>query len=667
MESVLPEKDEKVMGIPTPGEVLDGHSQAILSNPLGAVSRNIEKCEYTKKNDKQLVSVIIPTYNRAWCLEKTVLSVFRQNYRPIECILVDDGSTDGTIGVAESLSAYAPEGVTLRYVLKENAGPNSARNRGLTECSGDLICYLDSDDTLPADSIGRRVDLLKANPECDFCYGRTAILDEDGRQIRAMNEPWPSEGEGRIARYLFTSSAPLIRRSLCDTVGYWREDDRHGQEYEYFARLKFYCTHATFTYETVSFYTKHNRDHIFDSSLEFNHAVYRMLCSVQSLVIFSPKDSIEERRALAAEFTKLGDGLSRQRDYSTASMAWINALCLAPSPKRLARCLWGASSLLMAGLRGLFTTHFTSGQKADSGRESHTVVTHKHIQPRSGPEFLESTGPADQRSPDGPANEPILAWWTGGYNNWGDIVTPFLIGALTNREVKRGHGSGCIYSIGSIISNVRRGGQIWGCGLLSRRHIPVPFPDDVIVHAVRGPLTRKALLAVGISVPEVYGDPVLLMPYLCRSSNRPKTEVGIICHYNDVPYLGDISGMQSYRIIDIQAGFLRVLEEVLDCEAIVSSSLHGLILAEAYGKPAAWLQVDKGKHLAGRNFKFKDYFLSTQRRPLYNRVRGGRTLDLNRIEWLKPPIIDLQPLLSSFPGANDLILSELRPAALEEL
>ena len=651
----MSEKNEKVMEVSPQEEVLDGNHH------------NVEKCEYAQEKNKQLVSVIIPTYNRAWCLEKSIRSVFNQHYRPIECILVDDGSTDGTKDVVESLSANIPEDISLRYVWQENAGPNSARNRGLTECSGYFVCYLDSDDMLPADSIGRRAALLMENPDSDFCYGRTAVLDEEGRQLRTLNDPWPSDSEARIARYLFTTSAPLIRRPFCFTAGFWREDDCHGQEYEYFARLKFYCTHAAFTYEIVSFYIKHNRDHIFDSSLAFNHATYRVLCSVQSLILFSPKDSTEERRALAAEFTKLGDSITQQRDHNTAIMAWMNALCLAPSPKRLARCLWGIVCLLLAGARDLVTARFKSGQAVNSGCESLIIGSPPSNQPQSINEHIESKGPLEKRESPVLDNEPILAWWTGGYNNWGDIVTPFLIRALTNREVKRGHGYGCIYSVGSIISNIRSGGQLWGCGLLSRRHIPAPFPADVLVHAVRGPLTRKALLAVGIPVPEVYGDPVLLMPYLCRSDNHPRTEIGIICHYNDVPYLGDISGKQSYRIIDIQAGLRKVLEDVLDCKAIVSSSLHGLILAEAYGKPAAWLQMDKGKHLAGRNFKFKDYFLSTQRRPLCNRVRGGRTLDLNRIQWLSSPIIDLQPFLTAFPGVPDLTLAELRPVSLEKL
>ena len=610
------------------------------------------------KNNRPLVSVIIPTYNRDWCVGKSIRSVFEQTYRPIECILVDDGSTDKTKDIAENLISIAPDGVTVRYIWQENAGPNSARNSGLIESTGELICYLDSDDMLPGKSIELRVGLLMKNTDADFCYGRTAVLDAGGRHLRTMNDPWPGKGEARIAKYLFATSAPLIRRSICFAAGPWKEDDLHGQEYEYFARLKFHCNNAVFTYKTVNLYIKHNRDHIFDSSLEFNHAIYRVLCSVQGLILFSSKDSIEERQALAIEFTRLGDKLSKQKDFNLALISWMNAIWLAPSLKRLIRVLYGCLYLLLTGARNIAITHLNRALFIKKRGRTHqpkmTIEQAKSIlQPQ---EIVTESGAAT-----------ALAWWTGGYNNWGDIVTPHLIGALTGHEVKRGHGPGCIYSIGSIISNVRSGGHIWGCGLLSKRHIPTPFPDDITIHAVRGPLTRKALLAAGVSVPEVYGDPVLLMPYLYREKKHPKTEIGIICHYNDVPYLGDIRGTQSYRIIDIQSGFRSVLDEVFDCEAIISSSLHGLILAEAYGKPAAWLQIDKGKHLAGRDFKFKDYILSTKRRPVCNCIRRSTIIELSRVKWLRPPVLDLQPLLSAFPAVSGLTLSELQPKNLDEL
>jgi hypothetical protein len=157
------------------------------------------------------------------------------------------------------------------------------------------------------------------------------------------------------------------------------------------------------------------------------------------------------------------------------------------------------------------------------------------------------------------------------------------------------------------------------------------------------------------------------MPYLFQTEIRPTTDIGIICHYNDVSRLAGVDGTQSYRIIDIQAGFRAVIEEVLACEAVVSTSLHGLVLAEAYGRTGAWLQIDRGKRLAGGEFKFKDYLLATRREVVANRVQSGRPLQLRCIKWLPAPDIDLQPLLGAFPAIKGLTLDRLVSIPLEEL
>jgi len=605
-------------------------------------------------SQRPLVSVIIPTYNRAAMLGAAVRSVFEQTYRPLECVVVDDGSTDDTAEVVRKLAHGSPEGVAFKGIRQEHGGVNRARNRGLSDSSGAFICYLDSDDALPTDSVACRAELLEY-PAYGFAYGRTAVRDAAGALLRVMNEPWPEEGEARIARYLFVGSAPLIRRTLSDAVGPWREDDRYGQEYEYFARVKLSAKDAGFTYDVVSDYTRHDGSRLFDNSISFNHAAARMLAAVENLVLSGPKDSLAERRALALEFTKLGRRFHRLCAFAPARAALAEALSLAPTPRRTARYLWSGLCVLLKTPRCLFV-------KGALPRSIPPVAVSDDQPPSPVP------APRRQEESPGPVDsETTLAWWTGGYNNWGDLVTPFILGALTGGEVRRGHGPSSIYAVGSIIGKVRAGGRLWGAGLLSRKHLPVPFPDDVTVHAVRGPLTRNALLRAGVTVPEVYGDPVLLMPYLLRSDTRPGTGIGIICHYHDAAYLGDVRGTRSHRIIDIQAGLRAVLEAVLDCEAIVSSSLHGLVLAEAYGKQAAWLQVDRGRHLVGRDFKFKDYLSATGRRPLYNRVQQGRDLQLDRLRWLSPPCIDLQPLLDAFPEASGLTLDSLRARDLEEL
>src|SRR5207244_4187795 len=103
-----------------------------------------------------LVTTIIPVYNRPDMLREAARSVLEQTYRPIEVIIADDGSTDGdTVRVARELEATYP-GV-LRYYDQPNAGPGAARNLGLKHARGEFIQYLDSDDLLLPNKFARQV------------------------------------------------------------------------------------------------------------------------------------------------------------------------------------------------------------------------------------------------------------------------------------------------------------------------------------------------------------------------------------------------------------------------------------------------------------------------------------------------------------------------------
>jgi pyruvyltransferase len=181
------------------------------------------------------------------------------------------------------------------------------------------------------------------------------------------------------------------------------------------------------------------------------------------------------------------------------------------------------------------------------------------------------------------------------------------------------------------------------------------------VAAVRGPLTRARLQAVEVSCPEVYGDPALLFPQFYNPQIEPTFELGIIPHYIDanLPFLTNLSEREEVSIIDItQAGraekIYSFINDVLSCRRIVSSSLHGLIIAEAYGIPAVWAEFsDK---VFGSGFKFLDYQISVGRNP--DRIQKiGIFTDpqeaIHEVEKLRAAIgpinFDYETLLKAFP------------------
>lgn len=112
---------------------------------------------------RPLVSVIIPTYNRAETVGRTIQSVIAQTYRPMEVIVVDDGSTDQTL---EALNRFGSE---IKVILQTNRGPSAARNNGVAHSKGEIIAFLDSDDTWRNDKLENQIRIMEAGGESVPC------------------------------------------------------------------------------------------------------------------------------------------------------------------------------------------------------------------------------------------------------------------------------------------------------------------------------------------------------------------------------------------------------------------------------------------------------------------------------------------------------------------
>lgn len=170
-----------------------------------------------------LISVIVPVFNRAKMLRAAVHSVLSQTYPSVEIVIVDDGSTDDTLQVSQSIAENYPE--SIRVVLsRNNSGPGPARNLGLTHARGEFIQYLDSDDALESRKFELQVLALREHPEAGVAYGLTRRIDEASGTIR----DWARTGDE--IRDIFPSfllqrgwdtNSPLWRRSVCEAIGPW--------------------------------------------------------------------------------------------------------------------------------------------------------------------------------------------------------------------------------------------------------------------------------------------------------------------------------------------------------------------------------------------------------------------------------------------------------------
>ena len=213
-----------------------------------------------------------------------------------------------------------------------------------------------------------------------------------------------------------------------------------------------------------------------------------------------------------------------------------------------------------------------------------------------------------------PSRKRTRLWWwrRPDPGNWGDIVNPYVVEKLTGIPPKFVEGGRRLLAIGSVLRYADADATVWGTGASSR---DVKVNIQAEFRAVRGPITRSLVLAAGGRCPEVYGDPALLLPLLYEPA-RPvaRAKLGLILHHNHLPDHLDIAG--DVRLIDIRrVGYDQIeafLDEVCACAAIISTSLHGLIAAHAYGIPTRWADVDDGASgvVPGDGMKFLDYFQS---------------------------------------------------------
>jgi len=192
------------------------------------------------------ISVVIPTYNRARFLGAAVASVRAQTYPCAEIVIVDDGSTDDTFQVVTAL------GAGIHYVKQPNAGPSSARNRGIEEARGDLVAFLDTDDRWLPEKTARQVAILQREPTVALVSTDMAIEDETGlvqvtsnfahRGLQPLfasldGRPVPDAPRLLLKVNFINTSAVLARRSVLQAMKGFDPRLRFGEDLELWLRI----------------------------------------------------------------------------------------------------------------------------------------------------------------------------------------------------------------------------------------------------------------------------------------------------------------------------------------------------------------------------------------------------------------------------------------------
>jgi hypothetical protein len=183
-------------------------------------------------NARLSVTVVIPCFNQSRFLPAAVASVRAQSYERVDCLVVNDGSTDDTAAVASSID--------VRLLEQPNRGVSAARNAGLSAARTDLVVFLDADDELLPDAVARAAEALAADPDADLVVGQCANMDADGRALPAFHETVDAAhlyDEWLSRNFVWTPGAAMFRRHTLAALGGFPLDVGPAADYAVYLRF----------------------------------------------------------------------------------------------------------------------------------------------------------------------------------------------------------------------------------------------------------------------------------------------------------------------------------------------------------------------------------------------------------------------------------------------
>jgi len=245
---------------------------------------------------------------------------------------------------------------------------------------------------------------------------------------------------------------------------------------------------------------------------------------------------------------------------------------------------------------------------------------------------------------------PLYYWQQQKFVNFGDYLSLKLVERIVGSDVeiykkKFFKSEQKLLAIGSILYFANQDDVIWGAGTNGKRTLKSDYSfTNLDIRSVRGPLTRKFLMeTLGIEeCPEIYGDPALLVPYFFpeyKKSEHPKYDFIVIPHYSE-EYL--FPKNERFEVVYPTESLFSIFEKITNSQFVISSSLHGVIVAEAFGIPARYLRVTENEPI----LKYDDYYISTNR-PNY---KIARSIEEALLMGGEPAFeCDLEKIYDAFP------------------
>lgn len=278
------------------------------------------------------VSIITPTYNRAGMLKEAIESVLAQTYQDWEHLIVDDGSTDGTMGL---VTRYAGQDPRIRYVRRRNGGLPAARNTGLLAARGEYVAFLDDDDRFLPKKLERQLSMLRQRPELGFVYAPVWVhYDDRSERMPIIPDRFATTFAELIERSAIQVCSVLVRRTALDAVGGFNERYRGCADYDLWLRL---AARFPFDYtpEPVGIYHRHSNNMSMNATTMLAERLMILLSMVEWRR-FGVSDALR-RRVLATTAYQLARYQLEARKFFNAAASFMRAARWRPDVGLLAK------------------------------------------------------------------------------------------------------------------------------------------------------------------------------------------------------------------------------------------------------------------------------------------------------------------------------------------
>lgn len=278
-------------------------------------SQNDDGKRETLVTSNNVFSVIVPTFNRSRVICETLNAIRQQTHRPIEIVVIDDGSTDNTGEVVQSWYAENQEELlTLKYLWKENGGVSTARNMGFSESIGDYVQFLDSDDLIHPELFSRSLSVFENESVDMVVLGYDVFSDQDGKVIATVYGP---ENENLVesvlaGKLIVFPTRCVFTRELLLRNGEWNIGLPSGQDTEFIERALCLAVNPRGMKDSLSALRRGGNDHLSNTYKQLE----RIICAeslaanaypLQSVSIKAKRHHLSKMLRMALRYQAAGE------------------------------------------------------------------------------------------------------------------------------------------------------------------------------------------------------------------------------------------------------------------------------------------------------------------------------------------------------------------------